>query len=152
MGLEVHIDPNPKEKDEEGPLKTKYMEYTVYTRARNGSLSRPEVVAYRRFSDFDWLHQRLRQVSRWACGGRVWVWVWVWGWGWVWATQHHVPSALLHHLPPTTNHQPPRQVYHGILLPPLPQKRARGNHDPDFVRERTHALTRYIAHLAHHPR
>ena len=40
MGLEVHIDPNPKEKDEEGPLKTKYMEYTVYTRARNGSLSR----------------------------------------------------------------------------------------------------------------
>eukprot|EP00618_Florenciella_parvula_P013373 CAMPEP_0119481142 /NCGR_PEP_ID=MMETSP1344-20130328/9628_1 /TAXON_ID=236787 /ORGANISM="Florenciella parvula, Strain CCMP2471" /LENGTH=474 /DNA_ID=CAMNT_0007515509 /DNA_START=316 /DNA_END=1736 /DNA_ORIENTATION=- len=104
MGLEVHIDPNPKEKDEEGPLKTKYMEYTVYTRARNGSLSRSEVVAYRRFSDFDWLHQRLRQV------------------------------------------------YHGILLPPLPQKRARGNHDPDFVRERIHALTRYITHLARHPR
>uniref|UniRef100_A0A7S2D5Q1 PX domain-containing protein n=1 Tax=Octactis speculum TaxID=3111310 RepID=A0A7S2D5Q1_9STRA len=43
-------------------------------------------------------------------------------------------------------------VYHGIILPPLPNKRWVNNVDTDFVRERMEGLARYMNRLARHPR
>jgi len=104
----------------------------------------------RRFRDFEWLHERLQLVLRRASASLL-------------SVQFAVTCVSFQRVQRKTSCSntlcmflgtislKSSQVYHGLILPPLPPKRLWNKNDGNFVTERMEWLNQYMRHLGRNP-